>query len=104
MAVQNKTRVSKRKLDPSALAKENKASKANKPEKESKIEAPNKISLTMQLKSLQEKYDALKLENNKNLEVIDKLEEKVGRLENERSCTKVFGTKECQTEPDYGPQ
>ena len=35
------------------------------------------------------------------LEVIDKLEEKVGRLENERFCTKVFGTKECQTEPDY---
>ena len=103
MAVQNKARVSKRKLDPSSLAKENKASKANKLEKESKgkIEAPKKVSLTMQLQSLQEKYDALVYENKKNIEVIDQLEEKVARLDNERSNTKVIESKECQTEPDY---
>ena len=104
MAVQNKTRVSKRKLtlDASGPGKENKALKANKLEKESKgrTEAPNKMSLTMQLKSLQEKHDALVCENRKNIEVINQLEEKVAILE-KGLCQRVFESKECQTEPDH---
>ena len=82
MLIQNKTRVSKRKIDSQVIGKDNEACKAKKQKTSKGIEEvsdPNPLNL--KLKSLQEKHDILVNENKKNLEVISKLKEKVTLLE-----------------------